>query len=206
MAVVTNANGTISLAQPLPPGGWCRYEVRVLVGESSVVGKKNAVNKELLPGLRIAIGDQVVVDDQCAILISPRLTETYQVYGSKPGVTFTLDVKSNDPVTSDEIAKMLLQELLINRRDGLEGDGLTIYEASSSFASAVRDDSGTALTHTLSLSFTAAADWRIYKPLVTRVTDFNVSATAAITSFYGKLIPAQRYSCLNNFGFIPSYR
>jgi len=203
--ITVNTDGTITLTQPLPPGGWCRYDMRVLVGQSKVVAKKNAVNKDLLPGLRIAIGDQVVVGDQCAIVVSPKLTETYRVYGSKPGVTFTLDVKSNDPTTSDEIAKMLMQELLIRRRDTLESDGLTIYEASSSFASAVRDDSGTAPTHSISLSFTAAADWRIYQPLVTRVKDFNVSASAAMTAFEGKLTPSNRYSCLTNYGFIPGY-
>lgn len=203
--VLMNSDGSISLAQPLPPGGFCRYEMRVLVGRSNLVAKKSAVNKDILPGLRIAIGDQVVVGDQCAIIVSPKQTETYHVYGSKPGVMFTLDVKSNDPTTSDEIAKMLMQELLIRRRDTLESDGLTIYEATSSFASAVRDDSGTAPTHSISLSFTAAADWRIFQPLVTRVTGFNMAASAAITTFQGKIKSSNRYSCLNNYGFIPGY-
>ena len=205
LPLIANSDGSLSLPQPLPPGGWYKYEMRVLVGQSVVTATKNALNKSILPGLRIAIGDQVVVGDQCAILVSPCRTETYRVYGSKPGVTFTLDVKSNDPTTSDEIAKAIMHEFLIERRDRMESDGLTIYEASTAFASAVRDDSGTAPTHTIALSFTAAADWRVFEPLVTRITGFNIGASMAMTTFIGKLLPTNRYSCLNKFGFIPSY-
>lgn len=204
--ITANADGTITLPAPLPPGGWCNYEVRVLVGQSKATAKKNAVNKNLVPGLRIAIGDLVVEEDQVAIVVSPYETETYHVFGGKPGVNFTLDVKANDPTTADELSKMLLQELLIDRADAIQSDGLTIYEASSSIGGTVRDDSGTAPTYTISLSFSAAADWRVFKPLVTRITNFNVTTTPYLSPFGGNLRPTPRYSCLQMEGFLPNYR
>jgi len=205
IAVTPLPNGTIVLPAPLPPGGWCTYEVRVLVGETTVTGKKNAINKNLLPGLRIAIGDQVVAEDQCAILMSPIETETYHVFGGKPGVTFAMDVKANDPTTANELCKMLLQDVLVDRNESIASDGLTIYEASSSTSGTVRDDSGTAPTYTETLSFTAAADWRVFKPLVTRLRSFSVSV-APYTSGPGRLLPTPRYSCLQMEGFTPGYR
>jgi hypothetical protein len=204
--ILPNADGSIQLPAPLPPGGWCTYEVRVLVGQSQATAKKNSVAKNLIPGLRIAIGDQVVVGDQCAIIVSPELTETYHVFGSKPGVTFTLDVKANDPTTADEISKMILEELLVSRADAIQSDGLTIFEASSSVAGNVRDDSGTAPTYTIPLSFTAAADWRVFKPLVTRITAFNVTTAPYLSPFGGRLRPTPRYLCLQREGFVPNYR
>lgn len=195
--------GILTLPAPLPPGGFCNYEVRVLTGQSTLQAKKNAINKNLLPGLRVAIGDQVEVGDQCAILVSPRITETYRVYGSKPGVSFGLEVRANDPTTADELAKMLLQELLYRRRENLESDGLSLFEASASMSQASRDDSGTAPSFATTLSFSGLADWRVFEPLVTRVTSFNVSA---VPGFFGTVKPTSRFSCLTATGFIPDYR
>lgn len=203
--VTPKDDGTIVLPAPLPPGGWCTYEVRVLVGQSQLTTHKNAVNKDILPGLRIAIGDQVVVGDQCAIIISPSVTETYRVYGGKPAINFSLEVKANDPTTSDELAKALMRELLYNRRDILESDGLSLFEASSSLTSGSRDDSGTALTYSTTLSFSAAADWRVFEPLVTRITSFNVTTTPNNDTFRGRLVAAQRFHSLQTSGFIPNY-
>ena len=203
--VTVNADGTVTLPAPLPPGGWCRWEARVLVGQTVVKAQKNKVNTNIIPGLRIAIGDVCVPGDQCAIVVSPVVTETYEVYGSKPGVTFTLDVKANDPTTADEISKMILQELLVKRRINLEVDGLTIYEASSQFSAAQRDDSGTAPTYKVSLSVTGAADWRIYMPLVTRVVGFSIS-TEPYIQYPGKMSIKPRYASHAAHGFLPDYR
>jgi hypothetical protein len=203
--VTVNDDGTVTLPAPLPPGGWCRWEARVLVGQTVIKAKKNHVNTNIIPGLRIAIGDVCVPGDQCAIVVSPVVTETYEVYGSKPGVTFTLDVKANDPTTADEISKMILQELLVKRRVNLEVDGLTIYEASSQFTAAQRDDSGTAPTYKVSLSVTGAADWRIYMPLVTRVVGFSIS-TDPYVQYPGKMSITPRYASHAAHGFLPDYR
>jgi hypothetical protein len=204
--VTPNPDGTLTLPYPLPPGGWCTYEVRVLVGTSQVVCKKNAVNRNVLPGLRIAIGDRVTVDDQCAIIVSPTPTATYEAYGGKPGVTFTLDVKANDPTTADEIANMLIEDLFIHKKSNIESDGLSLYEAGYSFSGAVRDDSGTAPSYTVSLNFTGAADWRVFVPLVTRITSFVVTSQPYIAKSGGRLRATPRYNCLKLEGFLPGYR
>lgn len=201
-----NAEGIVVLPAPLPPGGYCNYEVRVLVGQSKLKAKKNAVNKDILPGLRVAIGDQVVQDDQCAIIVSPFITETYRVYGGKPPVSFTLDVKANDPTTADEISKMLMRELLYRRRENLEADGLTLTEAGSSMTQGSRDDSGTAPTYSVAFSYSGLADWRVFEPLVTRITSFTVTAQPYIGTFQGDLVPSDRFHCLSATGFIPDYR
>lgn len=207
ITVVPAPNGTVTLPAPLPPGGWCTYDVRLLLGSSQVSAKKNAVNKGILPGLRIAIGDQVVEDDQCAIIVSPCVTETYRVYGGKPNVSFSLEVKANDPTTVDELGKMLKQELLWKQADNLAADGLTIYDISvSPPAGGQRDQSGTSPTYALAMQVSGAADWRIFEPLVTRVLNFEINVTPGVSAFFGAPRPATRYSFVRASGFIPDYR
>jgi hypothetical protein len=100
---------------------------------------------------------------------------------------------------------MIKQEILIYRRGAIEIDGLTILSMSRSNTAQARDASGTAGSYVCSLSVSAMADWRVFKPLVTRVTNFDVTPTLT-TDFPGKTIPAPRYACLQATGFLPDYR
>jgi hypothetical protein len=198
--------GTVTLNTPLAPGGWCRYDVRTLIGQSTVVGKKMSSNINLVLGMRIAIGDKVTEGDQCALLVSPNVSETYHVYGSKDNIGFTVDVKANDPATASDIVELLKQELLINRRARIEADGLTILEGSRSALVNQRDRSATAPGWVASLQFTALADWRVYKPLVTRVTNFNIDSILFTTDYPGKLKVGPRLFSVGAIGFLPDYR
>ena len=51
--------------------------IQISAGDPLLV---NGQQVPILPGLRLAIGDNVVVGDQAAILVSPSLTETYEVF------------------------------------------------------------------------------------------------------------------------------
>ena len=204
--VTPAADGTITLANLLPPGGWCRYEVRIDSGETRVLGRRNSVNKNLIPGLWIAVGDLVTAGDQAAIVVSPVNCETYEVYGSKENVHATIDIKSNDLMTSSTLAEMLREFLLISGRDRMEADGLTIFEAPRSYQGQQRDNSGTAPTFTYSLSVSAAADWRVFKPLVTRVTSFDITPNPTLGGYPGQLQSSSRYAAFGVAGFLPDYR
>jgi hypothetical protein len=203
VAIDVNANGTVTLATPLPPGGWCSYDVRVLVGQSKAEGYKMGSNLNLVPGLRIAMGDSVIEGDQCAIIVSPVITETYHVYGSKDNVTFSLDVKANDPSTASDLAELIKSNLLVHRRDAIEADGLTILEVSRSSTVTSRDQSGTAPSWVSTLGVTTLADWRVYKPLVNRIRDIDIVTNPYVSH---RITPAQRYGVLGASGFLPDYR
>jgi hypothetical protein len=197
--------GQVILTNPLPPGGWLRYDVRALVGWTTAIGTKMGSNVNLIPGLRISIGDQVVVGDQCALLISPTVTETYRVYGAKDNITFSIDVKANDPSTSSDLAELLKRELLVTRRTMIEADGLTILEASRSTIANQRDRSSTAPSWVTTLAVTAMADWRVFVPLVNRITNFEITTIAA-ASYPKKFSAEPRYTTMRTFGFLPNYR
>jgi len=159
----------------------------------------------LLPGLRLAIGDNVVVGDQCAVIVSPELTETYEVFGSKENLSFTLEIKANDLQTSSDLAEMVKRELLIMRREDTEADGLTIFEVTRSFVGTARDTSATAPTYINTVNVSASADWKVYIPLVTRLTHLEITEIGAQTDFLGKLQMAPRMKAFGNEIFIPSY-
>jgi hypothetical protein len=177
--------------------------VQTSAGEPLLV---NGQQQPILPGLRLAIGDNVVVGDQAAILVSPSLTETYEVFGSKENLSFTLEIKANDLQTSSDLAEMIKRELLVMRRINTEADGLTIFEANRSFVGEARDTSATAPKYINNVTVTAAADWKVYIPLVTRVTNFEITETLGQTDFLGKLQMAPRMKAFGSEIFIPSYR
>jgi hypothetical protein len=196
--------GVVELPTLLPPGGYCRYEIRVSTGSTVVQAHKNQINKDILPGLYIAIGDVVNVGDQAAIIVAPRLTETYRIYGGKPDVSFTIEVRANDPTTASNLASALRNDLFIGRREQMESDGLTIYDGSSELSGVQRDESGTAPSFVVSLTVNAAADWRVFQPLVTRITDFNITVDSTI-AFPSQLRHSPRAYMLRTAGFIPSF-
>ena len=207
LADFTIVNGVVWLTNLLRTGERYTWEARVDEGLSTVTAKKMAINTNIVPGLAIAIGDQVFVGDQCAILIAPVSSETYEVYGAKENVNFTIEVKANDRMTASEIAETIKAFLLVGGRDAMEASGISIFEVSKASATAERDSSGTAPTTTYSLEVQAAADWELYIPLVNRITQFSVTVNedAPVTDFPGKLTAAARLSAFGNSLFLPTY-
>jgi len=159
----------------------------------------------VFPGLWLAFGDMAVVGDQAAVIVSPSLTETYQVYGSKENLTFTLEIKSNDLQTSSDLAEMVKQHLLITSRKNVEADGLTIFEATRDYVGESRDPSGTASNYINNVTVTASADWKVYKPLVTRLVSFEITNKPVTGNFAGNLQPTPRVTAFGATMFIPSY-
>ena len=228
---VVNPDGTVTLPRLLKPGDNVRWEVRIAAGRVTCRGKKYSMNGffetyydtiakevkfkkddagnsiEVLPGLGIAIGDAVVADDQAAIIVSPTTTETYEVYGSKENVNFTIDFRANDLQTASDLSEMVKQQLLIMRRQNMEADGITIFETPRSFRSGQRDNSGTAPTFTMSLAVSAMADWKVYVPKVTRVVAFEILDNVTVPDFQGKLQMSPRVQALgqNKFQFVTWY-
>jgi hypothetical protein len=200
-------NGELWLKNLLKMGESYTWDSRVDCGQTQVTAKKFAANTNLIDGLSIGIGDQVFVNDQCAILISPEISETYEVYGAKENVSFNIEVKSNDRMTSSEIAEALRGHLLVRSRDNFEANGLSIFEVSKSSDTGSRDSSGTAPSTTYNLEVSAAADWELYVPLVTRITQFAVDTseeTPAI-DFPGKLSATPRIAAFGSSKFLPYY-
>jgi hypothetical protein len=220
-----NADGTVTLPQLLKPGEWARWEVRIDAGETTCRGRKFALNGfwqtytdlqgalqfqldpttqqkiDAFPGLAVAIGDAVVVGDQAAIIVSPTTTETYEVYGSKENLDFTLDFRSNDLQTSSDLSELLKQQLLVMRRQNMEADGITIFEARRTYRGQQRDNSGTAPMFIYSVSISASADWKVFIPKVTRVASFEITDTASMPDFQGKLEMTPRVQALGNTRF-----
>ena len=176
--------------------------VQTSAGQPLLVGGDQQL---ILPGLRLAVGDNVVVGDQCAIIVSPTLTETYEVFGSKENLSFTLEVKANDLQTASDLSEMIKRELLITRRTNTEADGLTIFEATRSFVGQARDPSATAPTYIYTVSVSASADWKVYVPLVTRLVSLEIIEQETQTDFQGKLQMAPRMEAFGSASFIPSY-
>jgi len=189
--------------QPLPVGAPPPAQVQVNAGDPMLTS--TGQHQYVFPGLWLAIGDNVFVGDQAAILISPTMTETHAVYGTKENLTFTLEFKSNDLQTSSEMSEMVKQYLLITSRKDVEADGLTIYEMTRDFRGEMRDPSGTATNYVYDVSCTAAADWKVYKPLVTRLLSFEISQMATVTGTTSRIENTPRMTAFGASRFIPAY-
>ncbi len=204
--VSPTAAGDIQLPVLLPPGGYAFYEVRIDTGVSTTVtAHKQELNGAIIPGLWVAIGDRVVVDDQVAVIVSPTMTETYQVYGSKENLNFTLEVKANDLQTASDFTELLKQELLVWRKMNMSADGVEIFEVSREYQGEQRDPSGTAPRYLYSLRVEASCDWRVFVPLVTRFVSYQITNTVMGTNFPGALQAAPLQQALGAMSFIPAY-
>jgi hypothetical protein len=199
--VVPLPNGSVTIPRLLGVGEYLHWEARIDCGTTSVVGKKLELNP-LVTGLWVAIGDQVVVGDQVAIIISPFRTETYEVYGSKDNVNISLDIKANDLTTASEISELIKQQLLIFKRENMEADGITIFEVSRDYTGEARDASGTAPRFVYNLNIQAMCDWKVFMPLVTRLVSFQITDSAVVPGYLETTPRAQAFGA---FRFIPSY-
>ncbi len=200
-------NGQLWLQNLLRLGETYSWDSRIDLGQSQITAKKLATNSNIIDGLLIGIGDQVFVGDQCAILVAPEISETYEVYGAKENISFDIEIKANDRMTASEIAEALRGHLLVRSRDNFEANGLSIFEISKSSTTEARDSSGTAPSTTYTLSVSAAGDWELYIPLVTRITQFMVDSgdeTPAI-DFPGKIIATPRLAAFGSSKFLPYY-
>jgi hypothetical protein len=166
----------------------------------------NGQQTSILPGLRLAIGDNVVVGDQAAIIVSPTLTETYEVFGSKENLSFSLEVRANDLQTASDLSEMIKREMLVTRRIDTEADGLTIFEITRGYIGQARDLSATAPGYVYTLQVTASADWKVYIPLVTRLVNLEITEVPVQTDFLGKLQMAPRMKAFGSEIFIPDYK
>jgi hypothetical protein len=198
-----DTDGFVWLNHLLLPNEKYVWEARINAGQTTQTAKKMAVNYGVINGLALGIGDMVFVGDQIAILISPSPTETYEVYGSKESISFTIEVKANDRLTASEVANMIRTKLLINSRTEMESDGLTVLEVSKEATYGSRDGSGTAPTTTYSLGVSALADWEVFIPMLTRIGSFSIDVDDVEVDFPGKPLP--RISVLGVRQFIPFY-
>lgn len=203
LTLSVQSGGAVWLPYPLNPGEWMKYEVRIDTGpETTVIAKKRGMNPNLVPGYWVAIGDSVVAGDQVAVIISPQVCETYDVYGSKDNVSFTLDCKANDYSTASEIAETIKKALLITQRTPMERDGITIFEAARDIQGEARDESGTATRYISTLNVSAMCDWKVYLPLVTRVVAIDLQETPYYTGYSSQLYIGPRYTELGMTQFI----
>jgi hypothetical protein len=206
-------NASLIFQVLLGPGQWARWEARInaLLPDANNIPQtqvhrkafKLEMNKNIIPGLWLAFGDLAVENDQIAVIVSPTFTETYEVYGSKENLNFTLEIKSNDLTSASEIAEMIKHWLLVHGRTNMEADGITIFECSRSQRGAQRDSSGTAPTYSYELGVTAAADWKVFIPLVTRLVSFDIKSSPTVIGFPGKLNLSPRMQALKVFQFVP---
>jgi hypothetical protein len=204
LILIANSDGTVNLPYPLNPGEWMRFEIRIDTGaETTVIAKKRGININLIPGYRVAIGDSVTAGDQVAIIIAPQMCETYDVYGSKDTVSFTLDCKANDYSTASEIAETIKKALLITQRTPMERDGITIFEAARDIQGEARDESGTAARYISTLNVSAMCDWKVYLPLVTRVVAIDLQETPYYAGYSSQLYIGPRYTELGMTQFVP---
>jgi hypothetical protein len=158
-----------------------------------------------LPGLALAIGDNVIVGDQCALVVNPEVTETYEVYGSKDGISFVLETKANDLQTASDLAELIKAQFLVWKRQNMEKDGVSILEAPRNMATAQRDVSGINPEFTFSQQFTGLADWKVYRPLVTRMASFELTVSPYSSDFQGKLQLPTRIQTAGATQFLTSY-
>jgi hypothetical protein len=140
-----------------------------------------------------------------AIIVQPYTAETYEVYGSKENLTFTVDCRANDLQTASDLSELLRRELLIMRRTNMEADGITLFEASRSYVGLQRDLSGTAPQFVYSLTVSAMADWKVFVPLVTRLVTLEITSTATVSSYGPGISLTPRVKVFGNTKFLESY-
>jgi len=198
----------------LGPGQWARWELRInstLLDDNGQpqpqvkrAALKMEMNKNIIPGLWLAFGDLAVVDDQVAVIVSPTFTETYEVYGSKENLDFTLEIKSNDLTSASEISEMIKHYLNVYGRTNMEADGITIFTCRRTQRGAQRDPSGVNPTYSYDLAVSAAADWKVFIPMVTRLVSFEIESTPTVVGYPGKLdFRFARAEALKTFQFVP---
>ena len=109
--------------------------------------------------------------------------------------------------SGSEIAETIRGYLLVGGRDTMETAGISIFEVSKSSRTDSRDSSGTAPSTTYVLEVSAAADWEIHVPLVTRISQFSIdtSSEKAAIDFPGKLQAAPRLTAFGASQFLPYY-
>lgn len=184
MEGLASYNGQLYLRTLLLPGWTMQWDIKVEGTDAPVVASKQATNTNIIPGLVVALGDKVEVGDEVAIVVNPQLSECYEVFGSTENVSFTIKVVANDRDTVSDISGMIKEYLLVRDRDRHESSGLTIYQASTNSTTEPRDESGLHMRTTRELSFEAAADWRYFKPLVSTLTQVDISQVTVTASLY----------------------
>lgn len=188
------------------PGDTLRWEARIRMPQAYQTLHKMAVNPQVLPGLDVAIGDQVVVGDQLAIIAFPSRCEVFEIYGGKEPVNFDITVKSNDLLTSTELGNLVKGYLLVEGRDRLETLGLTIFEIATGYQGEGKDSSGTVATHSVTLSVSGMGDWEYHKPLVNRVDDIDVDTVPDIITYPGAPRVAPSLVAYGISRFTPAYQ
>ena len=179
--VTVTPTGQLVLKHLMEPGDRLRWELRTRFPQVYIPAKKLALNPGLVPGLSVAVGDLVEVGDAAALLVFPQRCETYAVFGAKDSVSFDIIIKSNDLTTTSELASLVKDYLVVDGRDHLEAAGLSVQRVSPSYQGDARDASGTASTHSVTLSVSGLADWEVHRPLINRVDDIDVSGIQTAT-------------------------
>ena len=204
--MVWTHDGRICFRHLMSIGDRATWETRIKKAQIYTTIKKMSLNPDFLPGLTIAVGDAVELGDQMALVVFPSRCEIYEVYGGKEGLMFDIAIKSNDLLTSSELATMVKNYLLVDGRDRLESSGLSVSRISSNYNGEQRDSSGTTASHTVTLSVTASGDWEHWKPLINRVDDIELDFGPSLATYPGSPRPLAATVAFGVSRFTPSYQ
>ena len=198
--LIPEGANTFRLQHLLDTGDDLHWELKSISAQFYNTVKKMSVNREFLPGVNLAIGDQVGVGDRLAIIVEPSRCEVFEIFGGKDGVGFDLTIKSNDLLTTTEIANLVKSYLLVEARHRLENCGLNILRIGQAYQGGPKDITGKTTAHSTTLSVSASADWEIHRPLINYVEAIDLSGVTVDSQIVsGRLKPIPQLNALGRF-------
>ncbi len=119
-----------------------------------------------LPGVILAFGKRGQKGDKVAVVVYEDRVEAAHAYGGKFELSFDLDILSQDPSQTEEIADLTMMYLWSQRKPVLESEGIEIVDISiGGEAEDTYDETSDTFYYNASISLQLRADWETHVPL-----------------------------------------
>jgi len=134
----------------------------------------NTSNNEIIPGVVLAFGNQLVLNDRQIVMVKKERENMAYEYGGKWEITMTIDVVARDPIQRDEILDEAIKCLWVYKKEYLDLIGFFIQDVSPSGMSEEDYDPNSGdMYYRGSVDLTVLTDWRMAVPLFKTVKDIG---------------------------------
>lgn len=164
-------SGQLTLVTPIPSGTYLSVSYRYPAPSTGPWRiKENFSHTMAIPGVVLAFGRRIEVDDIMAVVVTDRRQPTALEYGGRWDISLDFDIVARSPEARSEITDYTTMYLFGVARNRLSTEGIEISQIGmGGEAEEAYDETGDDYFYNSSFSVQVQTDWSIHVPLAATI-------------------------------------
>lgn len=184
--IINNTTGEITFLSPLIANTtlYANYRwIGDLLGPFSIPKEKYHYVNDALPGVILAFGNEIVVEDQLVLIVFEDREVAAKVYSGHWSMNFDIEVFGRDPIQLPELTDQIVDHMW-SKREKLISEGLTLEELEpTGEVEEVYVEGTNDQYYKNTITMNMMTEWKRINAYKYELLDYNTMLTAAVKTY-----------------------